>query len=233
MSSLHWILPVSFNFAAMAQFTHIIFDLDGTLTDNTQGIKNSVRYALEKMHFEHIPTEIPDQFIGPPLQWGFSQLFGFNERDTKLAVEYFREFYGENGWHQNVPYDGVLEMIAELDRLGKKMYIATSKLEKYALQIMEHFEMDKYIIQLKGADYSGKNATKTTIITNILEMQQLTPGKNIVMVGDTLFDMDGGRENQLSTLAILYGFGKEEELRNAAPDYFAANVEELFEILSA
>lgn len=217
----------------MTQFTHIIFDLDGTLTDNTQGISNSVKYALKQMHIDNYSDEILKQFIGPPLQWGFSNLFGMNERNTKLAVEYFREYYGENGWHENVPYDGVFEMMAELDFLGKKMYIATSKLEKYALKIAEHFEFDKYIIQLNGADYSGKKANKTTIITNLLEAQQLIPSKKIVMIGDTVFDIEGGKENGLSTIAVGYGFGKEEELRNANPDFFADDVEELFEILNS
>ncbi|WP_346855555.1 HAD hydrolase-like protein [uncultured Draconibacterium sp.] len=217
----------------MSQFSHILFDLDGTLTDNTQGIKNSLKYALNKMHVDGYSEAIMDQFIGPPLQWGFSNLFGLNERNTKLAVEYFREYYGENGWHQNEPYDGIFEMLAELDAQGKKMYIATSKLEKYALQIMKHFEMDKYIIRLKGADYGGKKATKSQIITDLLEMQQLTPSEQIVMIGDTVFDIQGGKENGLSTVAVNYGFGKEEELRNENPDYFADDVDELYEILSA
>lgn len=217
----------------MSQFSHILFDLDGTLTDNTQGIKNSLKYALNKMHVDEYSEAIMDQFIGPPLQWGFSNLFGLNERNTKLAVEYFREYYGENGWHQNKPYDGIFEMMAELDAQGKKMYIATSKLEKYALQIMEHFEMDKYIIRLKGADYGGKKATKSQIITDLLEMQQLVPSEQIVMIGDTVFDIQGGKENGLSTVAVGYGFGKEEELRNENPDYFADDVDELFEVLSA
>ncbi len=216
----------------MAQFTHIIFDLDGTLTDNTQGIINSLKYSLDKMHIDDYPENLLDGFIGPPLQWGFSQLFGLNERDTKLAVEYFREYYGENGWRQNVPYNGVPEMIAELDQLGKKMYIATSKLEKYAVQIMEYFEMDKYILQLKGADYGGNKATKTQIISDLLSARKITPTKDIVMVGDTLFDIEGGKENGLSTVAVGYGFGKKVELRNANPDLFANDVEELFGILA-
>ncbi len=215
----------------MAHFTHIIYDLDGTLTDNTQGIKNSLKYALDKMHIEDYPENILDGFIGPPLQWSFSELFGMNERNTKLAVEYFREYYGENGWHQNVPYDGILEMIAELDQSGKKQYIATSKLEKFALQIMRHFEMDKYITQLKGADYGGKKATKTQIITDLMTMQQLVPSDEIVMIGDTPFDIVGGKNNEIATIAVNYGFGVEEELRNAEPDYFAEGVEELYELL--
>lgn len=216
----------------MAQFTHIIFDLDGTLTDNTQGIINSLKYSLDKMHISDYPENLLDGFIGPPLQWGFKQLFGLNERDTKLAVEYFREYYGENGWHQNVPYDGVLEMMAELDKLGKRMYIATSKLEKYAVKIVEHFEMDKYIIRLKGADYHAKKATKTQIISDVLTMQQLAPSKEIVMVGDTVYDMEGGKENDLSTIAVAYGFGKANELKATEPDFFVEDVEELFEVLA-
>ncbi len=217
----------------MSNFTHIIFDLDGTLTDNTLGISNSVKYALKQMHIDSFSEEKMKQFIGPPLQWGFSNLFGLNERNTKLAVEYFREYYGENGWYENVPYPGVLEMIQELDHSGKKMYIATSKFEKYAIKISEHFGFDKYIIQVNGADYSGKKAYKPLIISNLMEAQQLTPSEKIVMIGDTIFDIEGGKENGISTIAVGYGFGKETDLRNANPDYFVEEVEELYEILSA
>jgi len=112
------------------------------------------------------------------------------------------------------------------------MYIATSKLEKFAIQIMEHFEMDKYIIQLKGADYNGEKATKTQIITDLLQMQQLTPSREIVMIGDTLFDIEGGQQNGLSTIAVAYGFGKEEELKAAQPDFYAEDVDELYELLA-
>ena len=215
----------------MSKFTHIIFDLDGTLTDNTQGISNSVKYALQKMHIDEYSDDILKQFVGPPLQWGFSNLFGMNERNTKLAVEYFREYFGENGWRENVPYNGISEMLQELIFAGKKMFIATSKLEKYAIKIMHHFEFDKYIIQLTGADYSGLKATKKDLISGLLENQRLVPSKEIVMIGDTVFDIVGGQENGLSTIAVGYGFGKKEELLDASPDFFAADVEELFEIL--
>lgn len=217
----------------MARFSHIIFDLDGTLTDNTQGIGNSIQYALKKMQIDSYSEDILKQFIGPPLQWGFKNLFGMNERNVKLAVEYFREYYAEKGFQENEPYPGIFEMLEELESVGKKMYIATSKLEKYAQKIMEHFEFDKYIIQLNGADYSGKKGTKSTIITNLLETQQLIPSEEIVMIGDTVFDIEGGKENGLSTIAVNYGFGKEDDLKNSGPDFFAEDVEELYEILSA
>lgn len=216
----------------MSKFSHIIFDLDGTLTDNTRGIGNSVKYALRQMHIDNFTDEMLIQFVGPPLQWGFKNLFGMNERNVKLAVEHFREYYAKNGWHENKPYPGISELLEELHFAGNKMFIATSKLEKFALKIMQHFGFDKYIVQLIGADYSGLKATKSLIISSLLEMQQIEPSKKIVMIGDTVFDVEGGKENGISTVAVGYGFGKEEELKETNPDFFVENVEELYEILT-
>ena len=53
------------------------------------------------------------------------------------------------------------------------------------------------------------------------------------MIGDTVYDIDGGKENGLSTVAVGYGFGEEEDLRNANPNFFVDDVEELYAILSA
>ena len=216
----------------MKQFTHIIFDLDGTLTDNTLGIKNSLRHALKQMQVDEYSDDILSKFIGPPLQWGFSNLFGMNERNTNLAVEYFRGYYGENGWHQNEPYDGIPELLAGLDHIGKKLYVATAKMEKYAALILQHFEFDKYIRLLKGSDYKGIHADKTGIVAGILEQGQLVASKEIVVVGDTVYDILAGKNNGLSTIAVSYGFGKKAELEQAQPDYFVNDVNELYELLT-
>jgi len=218
-------------FAVMKNFSHIIFDLDGTLTDNTRGIAASVKYALDKMQVNGFDGTLPDGFIGPPLQHGFKNLFGLNDRNTQLAVEYFREYYSVHGLLENDPYPGVSEMLEELHFAGKELFIATSKLEKFAVQICAHFGFDKYIVQLKGADYKGDHATKTTIISQLLESRQLAPSGNIGMVGDTVFDIEGGNENGLTTIAVSYGFGKREELKKAGPDFWADDVEELFNLL--
>ena len=123
------------------------------------------------------------------------------------------------------------EQLEELYFARKHLFIATSKLEKYAMKIMHHFEFDKYINQLVGADYSGLKATKSIIIQSLLEIQQIQPSEKIVMIGDTVFDIIGGKENGLSTIAVGYGFGKKKELQSTNPDYYAETVDDLYEIL--
>lgn len=217
----------------MASFTHIIFDLDGTLTDNTTGICNAVKYALDKMETGGYSDEIVRRFIGPPIQWSFKTYYGMNDQEVALAVDLFREYFGETGWHENIPYQGVIEMLETLHASGKKLYLATAKLEKFAGMILAHFGFDKYISGYIGADYHGNKAEKNLLIASLLEKEKIIPSKNVVMVGDTVYDIDGGKANGLSTVAVTYGFGDETELNKSGADYFAESVGELLKILKS
>jgi phosphoglycolate phosphatase len=215
----------------MAQFTHIIFDLDGTLADPREGIRNSIKYALGKMKNGEFSEDLLERFIGPSLQWGFSNIFGLNEKDTDLAVKYFREYFGDQGLYENEPYPGIFNLFESLRSEGKIMYIASSKLEKYVHKIVEHFGFEHYLTMVKGADYGGKNASKKDLIYDLMAVRQINHNKEVVMVGDTVYDINGGKFNRISTIAVGYGFGIKEELLAAEPDYFVESVEELSRIL--
>ena len=215
----------------MAEFTHIIFDLDGTLTDPRQGIRNSINYVMGKMQFGNYSEELLERFIGPSLQWGFSNIFGMNEKDTGRAVEYFREYFGEKGLYENEPYPGIYEMLKSLKEAGKEMYVASSKLEKYVHTIIEHFGFNKYITMVRGADPLGQKSSKKVLIADILAIRELSRSKSIVIAGDTVFDVAGGKHNKISTIALGYGFGIKDELLDAAPDYYTDSVEGLKRIL--
>ena len=211
----------------MKNFSHIFFDLDGTLTDNTAGIVNAVQHTVDKLQLKGYDGTLPEGFIGMPLQEGFKSFFALNGYSPQFVVDNFREYYSQHGLLENDPYPGISGMLEKLHSEGKKLYVATAKLEKYAVQICEHFGFDKYFTEIRGADYNGKKADKSTIIADLLESQQLTPSKEIAMVGDTIFDVEGGKLNGLTTVAVSYGFGKKESLQKAQPDFWADNVNEL------
>ncbi len=217
----------------MAQFTHIIFDLDGTLADPREGIRNSIKYALKKMGKDQFSEDLLERFIGPSLQWGFSNIFGMNEKDTHLAVKYFREYFGEKGLYENEPYPGIKELLENLQSSGKKLYIASSKLEKYVHRILEHFGFEQYFTMVKGADYSGLNASKQELIYEIMAVRDIAHIKNVVMIGDTVYDIEGGKHNRISTIAVGYGFGIKDELMAAGPDFYAESVKDLSVILNS
>lgn len=215
----------------MSKFTHIILDLDGTLTDNTQGISNSMKYALKKMELDGYSDEMLKKYIGPPLQQCFREHFGLSEKNTALAVDYFREYYGEKGWSDNVPYAGVQELLEELHLAGKHLFVATSKLERFAKLILQKFNFINYIDDFEGADYGGKHS-KGEMIRKVMERNRIQPGGHVIMVGDTIFDIEGAHESGIPVVAVGYGFGKKENLLAANPEFYAEDIDELYEILS-
>ncbi len=215
----------------MSQFSHILFDLDGTLTNPRLGIGNSLKYALRQMQIDGYSSEILERFVGPPLQDGFKNLFGLNERNTNLAVEHFRIYFGEKGLYENEPYSGIGELLEELHLSGKHIYVVTSKLEKYAKMIIRHFEFDRYIDDLQGAEATGKHSGKGQLIAELMERNRIRPSSSVVMIGDTHYDLIGANENEISAIAVGYGFGTSESLIACNPDYLVESVDELAELL--
>jgi phosphoglycolate phosphatase len=215
----------------MPHFTHILFDLDGTLTNPRLGIGNSLKYALRQMHIDGYSDELLERFVGPPLQDGLKNLFGLNERNTNLAVEHFRTYFGEKGLYENIPYSGIQELLEALHHSGKRVYVVTSKLEKYAQMIIRHFEFDRYIDDLQGAEATGKHSGKGQLIAQLMERNRILPSTSVAMIGDTHYDMIGARENEIQGIAVGYGFGTPETLLACEPDYLVESVDELAELL--
>jgi phosphoglycolate phosphatase len=211
----------------MPDFSHILFDLDGTLTNPRLGIGNSLKYALKQMQLDGYSDEKLEKFVGPPIQDSMKNLFGLNEEDADLAVKHFRVYFGEKGLFENEPYAGIAELLETLHSAGKKLYVVTSKLEKYSLQIISHFGFDPYISDLQGAEATGKHSGKGQLIAQLMERNGILPSSNVVMVGDTPYDLIGAKENQISSIAVSYGFGTSEMLEKCSPDFIVTSVDEL------
>jgi len=114
---------------------------------------------------------------------------------------------------------------------GKHIYVVTSKLEKYAKMIIRHFEFDRYIDDLQGAEASGKHSGKGQLIAELMERNRIRPSSSVVMIGDTHYDLIGAKENEISAIAVGYGFGTPESLSACDPDYMVESVDELAELL--
>lgn len=215
----------------MPHFSHILFDLDGTLTNPRLGIGNSLKYALNQLQLDGYSEQILERFIGPPLQDGFKNLFGLSERNTQLAVEHFRNYFGEKGLYENEPYPGITELLEELHFSGRKVFVVTSKLEKYAWMIVRHFGFDRYINDLIGAEATGKHSGKGQLINELMLRNRIHSSSLVAMIGDTHYDMIGAKENEISGIAVGYGFGTPETLSCCTPDYLVDSVDELAELL--
>lgn len=208
---------------------HILFDLDGTLTDPMMGITKSVRYALNYYGIEvnNLNDLLP--FIGPPLRDSFQEYYGFDEAKANEAVEKYREYYKNDGIFDNKVYRGMKECLQTLKDNGKKLYVATSKPEFFAKQIIDHFSLSEYFKYIGGSEFNSREK-KAEVIEYVLKTNQID-NNDVIMVGDRKHDIIGAHENKIPCVGVLYGYGTEDELKQYQADYLVASVEELTELL--
>ena len=214
------------------KYQYILFDLDGTVTNPEEGITKSFAYALEHMGIHVEDRSELRKVIGPPLLQSFDEFYHFTKEQAMEATAKYRERYGVKGWAENEVYDGVEEMLKTLSEAGAKLILATSKPERYAVQIMEHFGLAKHFTMLCGADdYAKDRSTKEQVIRYALEQNGITDIGEVVMVGDRKYDVVGASVFGIPTVGVLYGFGDEEELKAAGAAHIVATPQELLSYL--
>ncbi len=208
----------------------ILFDLDGTLTDPAEGITNSVAYALEKYGIKVEDKKTLNCFIGPPLNDSFMKYYGFTPEKAMEAIWVYREYFRDKGIFENEVYEGVPQLLEKIKQSGRKIVLATSKPEEFALRILEHFDLIKYFDVVAGASMDEKRNKKGDVISYAMEKGGFS-AENAVMIGDREHDVLGAKENGLPSIGVLYGYGSREELEQAGADYIAETVEDIFELL--
>lgn len=199
----------------------ILFDLDGTLTDPGLGITNSVMHALKKWGVEVTDRASLYRFIGPPLLDSFMQYYGFSREDAEKSVGYYREYFRDKGLYENEVYPGAEKLLADLKAAGKKLAVATSKPEEFAIRILQHFHLDGYFDVIAGATMDSSRSKKADVIAYCLEQLGVTDLAGVVMVGDREHDIIGAKTVGIDSIGVLMGYGSREELENAGATYVA------------
>ena len=215
------------------KYTHLFFDLDGTLTESGPGIMNCVKYALEKFGINESDTEKLKRFIGPPLVNSFMDFYNFSESDAREAMRIYRERFGTIGIFENSVYEGIPETLAKLKDSGKKLYVATSKPEIYVPKILEHFDLSKYFEGAEGSDIEETRSNKALVIKYVIEkngLEEEAKANRIVMIGDRKHDLIGAQENALESIGCLWGYGSREELEKYKATTIIENPEDLLKI---
>lgn len=207
----------------------ILFDLDGTLTDSGEGIINCAILALE-----HYGLPIPDReemrtFVGPPLHESFIR-HGVPADKADEAIAIYRSRYIPIGAFENTPYPGILELLEKLKEQGYTLYVATSKPESTSIKILEHFDMAKYFDRICGASMDQSRSSKEAVIEYLLQLNGRSD--NMVMVGDTKFDIIGAKAHGIPGIGVSWGYGKVEDMEMAGAAAIAYSTEELYSLLT-
>ena len=213
----------------MSKYDHILFDLDGTLTDSGPGIMNGFEYSLGKMGVEYPGRDYLKQFVGPPLGDSFEKTLGFSPEDAAKGIAFYKEYYAEKGVYENDVYPGIPELLEKLKESGKKLIVATTKAELMANVVMDHFGLRKYF-DLMVASNNTDRKNKIDVLNYAIENGGVDR-ERAVMVGDRFYDITGAAHFGMTSVGVLYGYGSRQELEEAGASHIAESVEDLYDIL--
>lgn len=211
---------------------HILFDLDGTLTDSKEGILRCVQYALEQCGRPVPDATALSPFIGPPLLDSFQNITGMKHEEAAFAVAQYRARFSKVGMFENSVYPGIPQLLDNLHAAGYQLAVATSKPEVYTLQILEHFHLTDFFTVIAGSDIHREGETKADIIRLACKRlslpEEAAPGT--IMVGDRKHDLIGAHACKIPCIGVAYGYADPGELEAYHADFIAEDVSALRKI---
>ncbi len=207
---------------------HVLIDLDGTLTDSKPGIVACLRHALEQLEVGIDDDFDLEPYIGPPLRDVFTSLCG--DIDSEQAIRIYRERFSTTGLYENSVYDGIEACLEKLSARAESLYVATSKPTIYSERIISHFGLDQYFKMIYGSHLDGRLGNKAELLSHLLQRENIS-ASDTVMIGDRKFDITGARSNSIRSIGVLWGYGSEQELRDAGADDLCRHPDQLYRCL--
>lgn len=191
----------------MNRFDYILFDLDGTLLDTSNGVLSAAVCTIQKYNREVPEPAVLESLIGPPIQSSFRRLYGLSEPEAMEMADTFRKIYMTDGFLlRAIPYKGIYRLFQELLDMKANIGIATYKREDYAKRLLLKKGFGQYTDFIYGSDYAGK-LKKTDIIRMCLRDMGCIDLSRAVYIGDGTSDGIGAGEAGISFIGVTYGFG--------------------------
>lgn len=213
----------------MKNYEIVIFDVDGTVFDTTDGIIAALKATILNMGLKKLENKKLLDFIGPSIENAFSDIFGVEGAQLKDCILTFRQYYKDNLFKAK-PYTGIEDVFKSLTSQKYKLAIATYKPQDTTEMLLKHFGFIHYFNIICGSN-NKKYFKKADIIKKCMEYTNITNNCNAVMIGDSYHDADGARQVGIDFIGVTYGFGfqTKEDINQISCSFFADTPRDLLQ----
>ena len=219
------------NEAGHADRTAVLFDFDGTIVDTGPSVIRCAKHALAERGWSLDEVGDLRLLIGPPLPEGFRQVTGADEAEAEALVESYRLYFDEAVTAADYPpFPGMCELMEDLSAAGRKVGIATSRLEHRAIAMAKAAELPR--ADVLAGRVEPHRLTKAGAIRACLKQLGLSP-RDAVMVGDRRNDVEGAHEVGLPCIGVWHDGDGRLELEEAGADRLCHGADELRDALGA
>lgn len=209
----------------------IIFDLDGTLLNTLEGLKNSTNFALKKFNCPEITLEQTRSFVGNGVRKLIERAIPNGEKnpDFEKCLNTFKEHYSKTMYQKTVAYDGIEDMLTELKRKGIKTGVVSNKFDTAVKELCKNY-FDGLIIVAIGESPDVRKKPAPDSVLKAMEILGAKP-ENTLYVGDSDVDIQTAKNSNLKSVGVTWGFRDRELLEEEGADFIINTPCELLELI--
>ena len=209
----------------------IILDFDGTLADTRGLIVKTMQQTLEALGLESRTDDQCAAMIGLPLKQAFTHLLPMTDEMGERCVETYRRIFNENNALYVIPtFPHVIETLHQLHEQGYTLTIASSRSNRSLMEFVNDMHLNEIIPYVLGAEDVTRAKPHPEPVLKTLEDYGYK-AEDALVVGDTWYDIEMGRQAGVRTCGVTYGNGTREELVDAGADFLIDDFGELVSIL--
>lgn len=208
-------------------FTFVIFDLDGTLVDTIADIHESLNCTLKHFGFPVLKLEMTKSYVGDGMRKLVERAVGEANFSNEIET-HFRKIYSENIANKTKPFDGIPELLKELQKKQINSVVISNKSLALTEKIIKYFHMEEIINEWYGGDSFKTKKPSPEPVLKAMEKYNIKKEKAL-MIGDNHTDMLAGSSAGIKTCFCSYGYGS---IASSKPDYYVNKPKELIRIIS-
>lgn len=215
----------------MRRFDTVLFDLDGTLLDTLEDILAAANYTLREMGYPERTLAEMRRFVGNGAEMQVRRAFGAGADEALIqkALVQYKAYYAAHCQEKTRPYDGVLELLAELKRRGYRLAVVSNKPDEAVRPLAA-----QYFGGLMDAAMGETAARRRKPAPDMVNDALAALGADrtrAVYVGDSEVDIETARNAGLPCISVCWGFRDREQLAEAGATEIAATAPELLALL--
>lgn len=208
----------------------IIFDLDGTLLNTLEDLKDSTNY-LAAFGLPARSLEEVRHFVGNGVEVLMEKAVAnaLPKEEEKKCLEVFKEHYKENMNHKTKPYDGMLLLVRTLLKEHYHIAIVSNKFDSAVKELNEIYFEGMFPVAIGSSVTVAKKPAPDSVFEALRQLG--VQRENAIYVGDSDVDVLTAKNSGLSCVGVTWGFRDEDLLRNMEADYIIHKPSQLMEIL--
>ena len=212
-------------------FDTLIFDLDGTLINSLEDLKDSTNYALKNFGYEEKSLEEIRNYVGDGVKKLIERALpdGINNTKFDECLDIFKTHYKSNMFNKTKPYPQIIDMLKELKKNNIKTGVVSNKFDTAVKEICTIYFKD-LIDTAMGESKNIKKKPAPDSVLQTIKLLKSTPEKS-VLIGDSEVDIQTAKNAGIKSIGVCWGFRSKQILQDNHADYIVETPKEIIELV--